>query len=422
MASSKQPITFEDLYTDLMNRAREETGLAATKTQAKRYINIALHDMHIGQGEKLPWAEQHATLVTQPQYSTGTVAITKGSKLLTGTDTLWATNNDFSVANMREGGKIKIDGGDEIYEVDVVSVDTVALLKTSFVKADVSGASYVYYEDEYDLASDFLRPIDQQKFDEGISIDLVGRTEFRRRYPRNSIPNKPRVGTIVDRTQTVPSTGSITAFSDNSSGGQGIGGTAVSAGSHSLSGGETVAISGTSNYDGIYQITRVSGSSFLINATYVATETGTWTRTISRNRRLILHPPPSAADMIPYNYVTSNLAVGSANQAGINSDTLRKEQLENDNDEPIVPLRYRHAIVFHALSHWYRDKKDDQRSQAVANEYVNLMTRIIGDTEIGGAHAQIRPNISRYRSRAKRPWGGGSSRYDTNGAFDRLEK
>ena len=212
MSSTSQVTDFRDMYTDLQNRVREQTGVSATETQAKRYINTALQDMHIGQAEKVPWAERSGVLITQPRYTTGTVTITQGSTTLTGTGTAWTTTNAFGIANARVGGKFTINGGVEVYEVSTVDSPTSITLVSKFIDSDVTDGAYVYFEDEYALADDFLRPIDQQKFDEGISIDLLGRTEFRRRFPRNNIPNKPRDGTILDKPFLGASSGSTTAF------------------------------------------------------------------------------------------------------------------------------------------------------------------------------------------------------------------
>jgi hypothetical protein len=112
--------------------------------------------------------------------------------------------------------------------------------------------------------------------------------------------------------------------------------------------------------------------------------------------------------------VTSHISVSPTGATG--------QELNQDDSEPILPRRYRHAIVFHALYHWYRDKKNDQRSQEAKAEYEQILIRIADDTEIGGRHASIRVRRDRYVRRAKRPWGGGSSRYDTNGWFDRMER
>ena len=110
MAATTQVTTFQDLYTDLLNRIRADTSQSATSDQAKRYINIALMDMHVGFGEKFAWAERSAQLITQPEYKTGTVVATQGSATIVGTSTAWDTANAFGVNNVRVGGKIVIAG------------------------------------------------------------------------------------------------------------------------------------------------------------------------------------------------------------------------------------------------------------------------------------------------------------------------
>lgn len=91
-----------------------------------------------------------------------------------------------------------------------------------------------------------------------------------------------------------------------------------------------------------------------------------------------------------------------------------------DTDEPIVPLRYRHVIVFHALYNWYRDKKDDTRADSAKAEYTDAMLRMAGDVEVGGVRPSIQMRTGPYKRSASRPWNGSRSRrYDVNGAFDR---
>jgi len=338
MSATTQLTDFSDLYTDLQNRVRETTGVTATENQAKRYINIALFDMHIGNGERFPWAEREAILVTQDDYTTGTLSVSQGSTTLTGSSTAWNTANAFSVNNMRVGGKIQINSGTETYTVSAVASDTSATLSSAFTQSDVSGGSYVYFEDEYALASDFLKPLDARFFDQNHTIELIGRREFRNRYPRNHTVGKPTVATILDK-------------------------------------------------------------SFSGNTTPV--------------RKIALHKPPDDFYTIPYSYVTSNLAVTSGG--------TEQAQLSSDTDEPIVPLRYRHVIVFHALYHWYRDKKDDVRSQEVRAEYIDLMLRIEGDTEIGQSRPQFRPRLTSYRRSASRPYSSGAAgRYTTGSRFDEI--
>ncbi len=295
--------------------------------------------MHLGTDYKFPWAERTANLLTQAQYTTGTLTATQGYVTITGAGTLWNTANSFSINNMRVGGKIRIAGSQTPYTIANINSDTSATLSSKFTETTATATTYIYYEDEYALASDFLRPVDMQQFSDVVSIDLVSRTEFRRRYPSNAIPGRPFVACILD-------------------------------------------------------------SAPVGNTTPV--------------RKVKLHSPPSTAMTIPYTYLTSLLAVSSA---GVGATSLSA-----DTDEPIVPLRYRHAIVFHALYHWYRDKKDDTRSQEAKGEYTDIMLRIVSDNEVGGVRAQIRPRVSGYARSAHRPYSGsGGRRFDINGRFDRLE-
>ena len=336
MSTSQQVQTFADLYTALEQAVRVTTGVSATEQQAKRAINVALHDMHLGVDYKLPWAERRAVIRTQDDYTTGTVTTTKGSTAVTGASTAWNTNNDFTVKNARANGKIVFSGSRTVYIVSAVGSDTSITLTEKFTETSLSAATYTYFEDEYDLASDFLRPIDMQRFSLETSIDLISRTQFRMRYPVNSTLGRPSVATLLD---FAPS-------------------------------GNTTPI-----------------------------------------RRVRFAPPPNDFYQIPYTYVTGNLAVSSSGTAAAN--------LSSDTDEPIVPLRYRHAILYHALAAWYRDKKDDTRSQEAKAEYVDIMSRIMMDTEVGAPRPQLRPRLSGYVNSAQRPYSRGGGKRGARGRFDR---
>ena len=340
MSSSSQLTDFSDLYTDLQNRVRVTTGVTATETQAKRYINVALQDVHLGMDYRYPWAERQARLIVRAQYSTGTVTATKGSTTLSGTSTVWTTTDAFGIANARANGKILIAGSTTPYVVSSVGGAGTITLTSKFTEETATDQTYIYYEDEYDLASDFLRPVDVQRFSDEINIPLISRTEFRRTYPTNRSPSsRPAVACIQD----------------------------------AASSGNTTPI-----------------------------------------RRVRFAPPPSVAMTIPYAYITANLAVSSAGVAATS--------LSAATDEPIIPLRYRHVLVWHALYHWYRDKKDDSRSQEAKAEYTDIMLRIGADVEVGGVRPQIQPRISGYARRAKRPYSGaGARRFDVGGRFDRME-
>lgn len=331
--STTQLTTFADLYGDLLARVRSQTSVTASSDIAKRYINIALQDLHLGFDYKFPWAERSARLIVRAQYSTGTVSIVQGSTTLTGTNTFWTSTDAFSIANARANGKVCIAGSPIPYIVSSVGGAGAITLTSQFTEASQTTQTYIYFEDEYALAADFLRPIDLQTFSDESNIDLISRTEFRRRYPTNAVPGRVSVACIVD---SAPS-------------------------------GSTTPV-----------------------------------------RHVRFAPPSSSAMTIPYSYVTAYLATSSAGVGQAN--------LSADSDEPIVPLRYRHALVFHALYHWYRDRKDDARSQEAKSEYTDVMLRISADVEVGSVRPQIQPRVSAYARAAQRPWNSAGARKWTDSA------
>ena len=116
---------------------------------------------------------------------------------------------------------------------------------------------------------------------------------------------------------------------------------------------------------------------------------------------------------IPYTFLTNKFAITAAG--------VELASMTSDTDEPIVPVPYRHILVLHALKNWYRDKKDDVRSQEVQGEWVDLMKRITGDQEIGGKRPVFRAKVSPIAQRARRPWHGTAGRRHVTGSrFDEL--
>lgn len=333
MAVTSQVTTFSDLYTELLDAVRESTSVTATSNIAKRYINIALQDMHID--SRFWWAIRRDTIVTHAPYSTGTVTISQGATALTGASTAWTTANAFGQNNARVGGKISLSGVSDVYDVTAVGSATSITLGQRSTGSDLSAASYTYYEDEYALATDFWQPVDDRQFTDDRAITLIGSREFYRRWPRNNVTGYPHTATLIE----LGPSGSVTP-----------------------------------------------------------------------RPRVLFHPAPSTAMLIPYRYITANLAVAS--------DGTGATALSGDTDEPIVPLRYRYAIVLHALFHWYRDRKDDARSKEAQAEYTALVQRIRSDTQPSDDHPRL--SIKTHRNRFIRV-GRTRARYDIDNRFDRFE-
>lgn len=342
MSATTQYTTFSDLYTGLQNLLGQQTGISATQQQAKRAIDSAHHDLYVDRGEQFPWAERRAFLKTAAQYTTGTLDATQGSGTVTGNSTTWNTDSGHGSNNVVVGAKLTISGSFEVYEWTAVSSDTAGTISPEYIGDTDTELSYTSFQDEYALASDFLKPIDFRSFDAGHRIALLGRQDFRRAAPRNRTPvDYPVCANIID----LPFSGDTTPV-----------------------------------------------------------------------RKVRFAPPPATVQVIPYSYVTSNIVIDStgSGQASFSADT----------DEPIMPLRFRHAIVLKAWETTLRYSKDDlQKAAQVRADLEELLGRMVSDQDLGYQRASMKMRAG-YRRRSRRPWGGSlrsNDRFDTNGAFDRLE-
>jgi hypothetical protein len=343
MAAGTQPVSLLDLRISLLSKVRDVGGTGTNANSvsindiANSYLNTAVQDININPNVMPYWLHRRGVLITHAPYSTGTVSITAATSrtAVVGSSTLWNTAvTGYGFNNARIGGKMKFAGLNEIYTVSAVGSDTAITLESNYTGADLTAATYVYFEDEYALASDFDKPVDARLFSTDLNIPFIGPMEFRRRYARNDTSGKPRVATL----NVLSSSGNTTP-----------------------------------------------------------------------RPRLCLQPYPNDEYSIPYDYVTSNRAVSSAGveQAAMTADT----------DEPLMPLKYRHVPVAHALSNWLADRKDDlERSLKAQKDYEQLMTRITNDAGIG---MKDRPRlIARAGFNGSRR--GRRGRYSTNDDFDEM--
>lgn len=117
---------------------------------------------------------------------------------------------------------------------------------------------------------------------------------------------------------------------------------------------------------------------------------------VSPRPRVVFHPPPDKVYTIPYRYVTTNLAVDASGTGAAN--------LSASTDEPIIPLRYRHVLVYYAIREWYRDRKDDQRSQEANAEYVDLIKRMKNDSFPERDTPRLMPARGPYLAGVAGPW------------------
>jgi hypothetical protein len=124
-------------------------------------------------------------------------------------------------------------------------------------------------------------------------------------------------------------------------------------------------------------------------------------------RRVVFSPAPDGTYLIPFRYLTTLLAVSATGTGQAN--------LIATTDEPIVPLRYRGAIVYKALELWFGTRqKSAELAAHFQAEYSSLLLR----ARQKSGPADDRPRIIPAVAGPVRGWSG--RRYDGGIAWDEL--
>lgn len=131
--------------------------------------------------------------------------------------------------------------------------------------------------------------------------------------------------------------------------------------------------------------------------------------------RLVLGPAPDIAYLIPYRYYTSLYAVSSGGTAQAN--------LSAAGDEPIVPLRFRRALVTKGVALWLKTRGNRlETADRLDVETAGILAAArIG--EVGGPaqpRPRLIPRVGAYWAHARRPYVTTARRLTTGSRWDQL--
>lgn len=116
------------------------------RAKYKRRVNDVYCRM-IPARQEFDWTKKTGSITLTASYDTGTLSVSAGGSTLTGSSTVWTT--------AMTGRKIWISGNDTLYTFTYVSA-TSGTISPAFTGTDaLSGASYLIFQTEYELPSDF---------------------------------------------------------------------------------------------------------------------------------------------------------------------------------------------------------------------------------------------------------------------------
>lgn len=118
-------------------------ALTLQKTlQSVNYVGTVL-------GRFIFWRFMHTRgeIITKPEYRTGTVAVTNGSKTVVGTTTVWTSD--------MVGRALKTASFEEVYRIAEVTDGTHLVLSQEFLGVTGTTLSYTIAQDRYELPEDY---------------------------------------------------------------------------------------------------------------------------------------------------------------------------------------------------------------------------------------------------------------------------
>lgn len=137
-------LTYRQLVQEVCVRLDlDDTAGGEFDTTVKRYVNMAARFVWTSHMWVERWKDNN--LVTVAPYSTGTAAIANAATALTGSGTIWsATYNKFKFATAYSQPWYRFTR----------TGNTTGTLDRAYVETTETAATYVLYQDEFDLASD----------------------------------------------------------------------------------------------------------------------------------------------------------------------------------------------------------------------------------------------------------------------------
>ena len=310
----------------------------ANKARALRRLNQVRSDIQSRYSGRWQGAYREGWLPIVPVYGTGTVAVTQGSRTVTGTNTVW-------VSTMV--GRKFLGPNNEYYKIAAVGGNTTLTLTEPYQGADVtSGGSYQIWKDEYPLYPEVFSVIDFVNYTDPLQMTEDFPKHGRLLSPRSTAAETPKSYMIVGRQQ--------------SNGSYSTGTVSITSGSKTLTG---VATSWLGNiYPGYsltigaytYNVYSVDSDTQITLYQYaVATAAGLTYSAKGSNALVVRFLYPSGQSVVNYSYYSKSYP------------------LMSDSDEDWLAELYPHLILDGIMKYDFLDKNDPVRASQAAQLFEN---------------------------------------------------
>jgi hypothetical protein len=361
--------TFKDIQDAIMETMKIQATDTVSRNRIKRDINQMYEE--INAFKNWPWLRGQRQLQVEPYYSSGTASASTGSNIITLSSTIAAS---------KRGYLIGINGHNEVYRIaNHVAGTAVIQLETAFSGSSGSTFSYKIWSDVVPLPTDARETTEvRHEYSKNV-LESYGLQEFRRIVNLNpKSEGRPFCYTTTDWEDPAnyDAIASIPSPVSRSSSGLIKTLTFASAVTGFFTVGNRIEITNCADfsYNGEHIVASVSGSTISYTGTIAVTEGTTadvaWTvklqntESFERYRKMVVYPAISdKRTVIHVDYIKS------------------VPPLDNDDDEPVIPMQHRAMLLNAALSLAWTRERDPEESNKSWQIYQQRLAGVAAKTE-----------------------------------------
>lgn len=336
--------TFDDIVQTILEEAKIQAGDTVSVNRIKRDVNIAYED--VVSKKNWRWLDKRTTLTAVSALTTGTVNITINSASI-----IFSVAPAYSV----EGYKFSVDGQDDIYTIDTHTAGaTTATLKNKMIAPTNTVATYILWTDALALPVDVnqTKQVTQNYMRE--PMKSLGMAEFQTLVSTNpKLEGRPQWYCTGDYLEPSPYVAITSIPASISRASSGLTKTIVFAANVSsyLTAGKKYRITGASDptYNVEMEVVDISTTTNTNDTiTYTSTQrlyevttsdTGIVIKELSQKRASEAYRPMY---IYPSIYTQANCLLNVEYVADVTP-------LDDDDDEPLMPIEDRLVLVYYGL-------------------------------------------------------------------------
>jgi hypothetical protein len=373
--------TFKDIVDKVCEQLKIQSSDTESRRRVKRNINTIYLDEVVSQ-KSWTWLKGFRTLQTEPYWSSGTASVVQNSVSVTVST---------AITDSKKGYYFSLSGSSEVYRIKShVAGSTTLVLETPCSDATNTAAAFRIWTDAVPLPAD-CRDVEQVSHNFlSQPLEQLSPQEYRRLcMPNQAYEGRPHSYAVTEHRDLDPysSISGLPTSSTRSSAGliKSIEfGSSIEA---YISAGDRIRVTTSGNYS--YNLetvaASVSGSTLTYVGTVPYTEAAIADLSVSVEK---LNPESSESirELLIYPAVSDK-------RTTLHLDyTKAVDPLENDTDEPLMPVEDRNVLFYGAM--WL--SADRERSEDTANKYLSLfkdrLARMTARTEGSPDKPTIKPS------------------------------